>query len=199
MNPSRHDDAALGADLQGFRALGETEIHQGYVMRLVAARFESPTGEQFQRDVVRSPGAVAVVPVLQGSDRPGPVTVLVRQFRAAVGQWLWEIPAGLRDKPGEPVEDTARRELIEETGFDAARLDLLVSFYNAAGMTDQRTHIFMARDLSQVGRAADGIEEAFLEVHEVPFSQVPAMIASGEVCDAKTIIGLTLAAQLLSR
>lgn len=163
-------------------------------MRLVRATFQGPGGEQFQRDVVRSPGAVAVVAVLAGPDRPdGPATVLVRQFRAAVGQWLWEIPAGLRDKPGEAPQETAHRELIEETGFEASTMDLLVSFYNAAGMTDQRTHIFLARDLRQVGRAADGIEEAYLEVHEVPFSRVRSMIASGELCDAKTIIGLTLA------
>ena len=88
---------------------------------------------------------------------------------------------------------------IQQTGFDPAHLELLVSFYNAAGMTDQRTHIFLARDLRQVGRAADGIEESYLEVHEVPFSAVPAMIASGELCDAKTVIGLIMAAQRLGR
>ncbi len=190
----------MTADLEGFRVISETQLHQGYVMRLVSATFESPDGERFQRDVVRSPGAVAVVPVLYGPDHPqGPATVLVRQFRAAVGHWLWEIPAGLRDKPGEPPEETARRELIEETGFEPSRLELLVAFYNAAGMTDQRTHIFLARDLRHVGRAADGIEEAYLEVHEVPFSRIPSMIASGELCDAKTIIGLTLALSHLDR
>ena len=186
-------DARLGPDTGRplFQRVGETEIYRGHVLRLVSADFVGPQGEQFRRDVVRSPGAVAVVPIL---NRPeGPSTVLVRQFRPAIEAWLLEIPAGLRDKHDEAPEATAYRELIEETGYAAQRLDLLTVMLNAAGMTDQRTHIYLARDLAEVGRAAEGVEEAYLEVHQVPLAGIRPLIESGELCDAKTIVGLLLA------
>lgn len=175
----------------GFRPVGEQEIYQGYVIRVVHAEFEGPAGERFRRDIVRSPGAVAVVPVLPGPD--GPDTLLVRQYRPAIDAWLLEIPAGLRDKPGEEPQATAARELIEETGFAAARFDLLTVFLNAAGMTDQRTHIFLAHDLDEVGSNGDGVEEAYLELHRVPLRAVRGMIERRELIDAKTTIGLLLA------
>lgn len=186
-------DALLGPDTgrPPFRRVDETEIYCGRVLRLVSADFVGPQGEQFRRDVVRSPGAVAVVPIL---NRPeGPSTVLVRQFRPAIEAWLLEVPAGLRDKPDEAPEATAYRELIEETGYAAQRLDLLTVMLNAAGMTDQRTHIYLARDLTEVGRAGEGVEEAYLEVHQVPLADIRPLIDSGELCDAKTIVGLLLA------
>lgn len=177
--------------LPGFRPLAEETIHQGHVIRLVRAEFSGPAGERFRRDVVRSPGAVAVVPVLPGPD--GPETLLVRQYRPAIDRWLTEIPAGLRDRPGEDPAATAVRELIEETGFTARRCTLLTAFLNAAGMTDQQTHIYLAEDLEEVGRAADGVEEAYLEVLRVPFVRLRAMIERQELADAKTVIGLLLA------
>ena len=174
-----------------FRRLAEETIYQGHVIRVVRADFAGPAGERFRRDVVRSPGAVAVVPVLVGPD--GPETLLVRQYRPAIDRWLTEIPAGLRDKPGEDPLDTAVRELIEETGFMARRCTLLTTFLNAAGMTDQQTHIYLAEDLEEVGRAGDGVEEAYLEVLRVPFAAVRPMIDRQELADAKTVIGLLLA------
>jgi len=175
----------------GFRPIGTEEIYRGYVIRVEHADFEGPGGERFRRDVVRSPGAVAVVPVIDGPD--GPTTLLVRQYRPAIDAWLTEIPAGLRDKPGEAPEATAARELIEETGHAAARFELLTVFLNAAGMTDQRTHIFLAHDLEEVGAAGDGVEEAYLELLRVPLAEVRAMIDRQELNDAKTVIGLLLA------
>lgn len=173
-----------------FRLVGSEEIHRGYVIRLVQADFEGPNGERFRRDVVRSPGAVAVVPLFDGQD--GPETLLIRQYRPAIDAWLLEIPAGLRDKPGEEPEATAGRELIEETGYAAEHFELLTEFLNAAGMTDQRTHIFLARGLTEVDQASDGVEEAYLELHRVPLHAVRAMIEQGELNDAKTVIGLLL-------
>ena len=174
-----------------FRALGEDEVHRGRVIRVVQADFEGPEGERFRRDIVRSPGAVAVVPVLDGPD--GPDTLLVHQYRPAIDRWLVEIPAGLRDQPGEEPAVTAVRELIEETGFSAGAVDLLTVFLNAAGMTDQSTHIYLARELDEVGSAGVGVEEAYLQVRRVPFGAVRSMIEQGELMDAKTIIGLLLA------
>ena len=175
----------------GFSAEGERSIHRGHVVHLVTAAFRSPDGERFERDVVRSPGAVAVVPVVDGPR--GPRVVVQRQFRPAIGEWLVEIPAGLRDKPGEPPEETAARELAEEAGLAAERYELLTVFVNAAGMTDQRTHIYLATGLRDVPSAADGIEERYLVTAHVDLVDVSAMIADGRLVDAKTIIGLLLA------
>jgi len=174
-----------------FSAEGERTIHRGHVVHLVTAAFRSPDGERFERDVIRSPGAVAVVPVVDGPR--GPRVVVQRQFRPAIGEWLVEIPAGLRDKPGEPPEETAARELAEEAGLAAERYELLTVFVNAAGMTDQRTHIYLATGLRDVPSAADGIEERYLVTAHVDLVDVPEMVADGRLVDAKTIIGLLLA------
>ncbi len=179
----------------GFVAGDERSIYRGHVMHLVSAHFTSPDGEGFDRDVVRSPGAVAVVPVVDTPD--GPEIVVLRQYRPALDDWLVEIPAGLRDKEGEPPELTASRELAEEAGLAAASYELLTVFVNAGGMTDQRTHIYLATGLSEVPSAADGVEERFLQVERVALRDVATLVASGELIDAKTIIGLLLAARRL--
>jgi 8-oxo-dGDP phosphatase len=135
---------------------------------------------------------VAVVPV--DAAAPGvPEVVLLRQYRPALDEWLLEIPAGLRDKPGEPPAQTASRELAEEAGLAAAEYELLTVFVNAAGMSDQRTHIYLARGLSSVPAAADGVEERFLSIERLRLADVPGLVASGELVDAKTVIGLLLA------
>ena len=177
--------------MSGFRPGEERTIHRGRVMRLVSASFTSPDGEVFERDVVRSPGAVAVVPVEEGAN--GPEVVVLRQYRPALDDWLVEIPAGLRDKEGEPPELTASRELGEEAGLAASGYELLTIFVNAAGMTDQRTHVYLATGLSEIPSAADGVEERFLSVERLALREVPGLVASGELVDAKTVIGLLLA------
>ena len=92
--------------MSSFRHLGDRLVHQGYIWHLATAEFEAPDGERFRRDIVRSPGAVGVVPVHHGPDgRPG--VVLVRQYRPAYDEVIIEIPAGMRDVPGEPVETAA--------------------------------------------------------------------------------------------
>ena len=174
-----------------FRRVGVEEIYRGYVIKVTNASFEGPAGERFTRDVIYSPGAVGIIPVLDGPD--GPHTLLVRQYRASIEDWLMEIPAGLRDKPGEDPAETAARELIEETGYAAERFDLLTVFLNAAGMTDQRTHLYLARDLTEVGASADGVEETYLELHRIALRDIRGMIERCELTDAKTIIGLLLA------
>lgn len=184
------------AGAHGFTNLGEDEIYRGYAIRVVNASLLGPGGEPFRRDIVRAPGAVAVVPVLDGPE--GAEVVAVRQYRPALDQLLLEIPAGLRDKPGEPPEETARRELVEEAGFEAERLELLTVFANAAGMTDQRTYVYLAQGLRPVPSATDGVEEAYLTVERVRLADVEDLIARGDVVDAKTIIGLLLARARLS-
>ncbi len=174
--------------MSGFRHLGDTVLHSGPVVTLCRSEFSSPDGERFEREVVRHPGAVSVVPLLQ--DR---TVVLVRQYRGAVDQMVLEIPAGKRDVAGEPLEDTARRELVEEVGLAAGQLVLLARFHNSIGFTDEESHVFLGTELTTAPMDRQGIEESHMEVVHVALDDTPAMIAAGEITDAKTVIGLTLA------
>ena len=156
---------------------------------MAQATFEGPDGSTFERDVVHHPGAVDVVPVLDD----GKTVILVRQYRAAVDKELLEIPAGKRDVHGEPVEETARRELEEEVGMRAGRLQLLCEFYNSPGFCDEHSYIFLALDLEPCESSLQGVEEQHMTVEQVSLDDVPGLIAAGELTDAKSIIGLLLA------
>ncbi|MFZ9481893.1 MAG: NUDIX domain-containing protein [Ilumatobacteraceae bacterium] len=179
-----------------FRHHGDRLVHQGYIWKVVVGEFESPDGERFTRDIVRSPGAVAAVPVR--SDASGtPHVVLVRQYRAPFDSAVVEVPAGMRDIPDEPTELTAERELVEEVGLRPGRLEHLVDFFPSVGMTDAVLAVYLATDLEDVGRETHGPEEAHMDVIEVPLTEAVAMIERGEIHDAKTIIGLLLAERRL--
>lgn len=152
--------------------------------------FEAPSGELFERDIVRSPGAVGVVPLL---DRAGvPTVVLVRQYRPPLDRVVLEIPAGIRDIPDEPTEVTAARELAEEVGLAAGSLHYLTHYYTSAGMTDSILHVYLATELTAVTAAAHGPEEEHMEIVELPLAAAVEMVVRGEIHDAKTVIGLLL-------
>jgi ADP-ribose pyrophosphatase len=175
--------------MAGFRHLGDRDVHQGHVWKVVVAGFESPSGEAFQRDIVRSPGAVAVVPLV--FDAEGlPSVVLVRQYRPAFDRAIVEIPAGMRDVPGEPAEVTGRRELAEEAGLEAGEWSHLLDLYSSPGMTDSICSIFLATDCRPVDHARHGPEEQEMELLHVPLEDAIAMIERGEIGDAKTVAGL---------
>lgn len=177
---------------EGFRRLAEQTVFEGSVISVTSVQLEGPDGDRFERQVVRHPGAVVVVPVT-GDGR----AVMVRQYRAAVEGQILEVPAGKRDVDGEPPEETARRELVEEVGRRAGRLDLLARFYNSPGFTDEFTWLYLARDLEEVPHDRQGFEEMAMQIEEVDLSEVPAMVASGAIRDAKSIIGLCLAREAL--
>jgi len=172
----------------GFRHLGDDLVYQGHIWRVVVGRFRAPDGHEFTRDIVRSPGAVAVVALDDDGD-----VVLLRQYRAAFGRTIVEIPAGMRDVDGEDPVETARRELIEEAGVVAENWTLLHRFLPSTGMTDSVLDVFLATGLSEVDRATHGPEEDHMEVFRVPLSEAVAMVESGEIADAKSTIGLLLA------
>ena len=174
-----------------FRHLGDREVHQGYHWRVVVADFEDPDGQSFQRDVVRSLGAVAAVPLLFDAEG-NPSVVLVEQWRPTYDRAILEIPAGMRDVPDEPVETTARRELVEEAGLDCARLDLLTELYPSPGMTDSVTTIYLATECTPVARDLHGPEEVHSRLVHLPLSDAVAMVADGRVADAKSVAGLLL-------
>lgn len=145
-----------------------------------------PNGTVQDYLTVQHPGAVAVVPV-DGDDR----ILMVRQHRQAVDDNLLEVPAGKLD-PDEDPWDAARRELKEETGFTCEHLELLTSFYTSPGFTDERIHVFEARDLhaAEDPPATDGNEPIFIEWLEGHHAL--DAIGDGRIVDGKTIIGLTL-------
>jgi len=178
--------------LPAFRKLAEREVHRGSLITVAVGRFAAPDGEEFERDVVHHPGAVSVVPLLDER-----TAVLVRQYRAAIDRDLLEIPAGKRDVEGEAPELTAHRELAEEIGMRAGRLERLAEFYNSPGFCDEHSFVFLARDLEPCGNSLQGVEEQHMTVEHVALADVPQLIASGELVDAKSIVGLTLAMQAL--
>jgi ADP-ribose pyrophosphatase len=149
---------------------------------------QTPHGEVLERHVVRHPGAVVVVPVTARRE-----VLMVRQYRAATGGVLLEVPAGKRDVDGEPPEATAARELEEEIGQRAGALRLLCEFYNSPGFTDEYTHLFLATDLEATTRSAVSAEEEAMTIERVPLDAVDALIADGSLVDAKSIIGVLTA------
>lgn len=175
-----------------FRHLGDHPVHQGYVWHVVVAEFEDPAGGRFQRDIVRSPGAVGVVPLV--FDAEGlPSVVLVRQYRAPYGRPVIEIPAGMRDVPGEDPVETGRRELAEEAGLDAGEMTHLVDMLPSPGMTDSVCVVYLATGCVPVEHDRHGPEEDHMELLHVPFVEALAMIDRGEIGDAKTVCGLLAA------
>ncbi len=159
----------------------------GWRISLVDATFATPDGTVFHRDVVRHPGAVAVVP-LTGRG----TVLLVRQYRGPIDRWLLEIPAGTRDVDGEDPEVTAQRELAEEVGVRAGRIERVATVLNSPGFCDEETLLFVAEDLTPVAPQRHGHEEEHLEVVEIPLARVDAMVAAGELTDAQTVLGLLL-------
>lgn len=172
----------------GFRYLGEEVRDEGWRIRLVTASFEAPDGERFTRDVVRHPGAVAVVPV---TDRG--TALLVRQYRGPVDAELLEIPAGTRDHDGEPPEQTAGRELAEEVGVRADAIVPLCTMYNTPGFCDEETIVYLATGLRACPTGRQGPEEGAMTVHEVALAEVERLVADGTLVDGQTILGLLLA------
>lgn len=147
----------------------------------------APDGEVLTRYTVRHPGAVVIVPVDEHER-----VVMVRQYRSAARSHLLEVPAGKRER-GEQPEVTALRELEEEVGLHAADLVKLVEFYNSPGFTDELTHVYLARSLSPAASGAElKAEERFMEVSRVALADVDALMATGAIRDAKSIIGLLL-------
>jgi len=179
--------------LSRFRKLSESLAYRGSLITAGRATYEGPSGDRFDRDIVHHPGAVVVVPVLDG----GSTVLMVRQYRAAVDRVLLEVPAGKRDVTDEPVESTARRELAEEVGMVAGSLHLLAEFYNSPGFCDEHSWLFLATDLTPCPSSAQGVEEEHMTLERVAFEAVDGLVADGELVDAKSLLGLCLARRAL--
>jgi 8-oxo-dGTP pyrophosphatase MutT (NUDIX family) len=176
-------------DQQSFRITDRNLLLEVGFLNITERSIESEDGTTFKRVVIEHPGAVAVVPIV-GDD-----VVLLRQYRVAVRDHVLEIPAGKLDVPGEELEAAARRELQEETGFTADSLVRLTDLLTTVGFCDEKITIFVAQDVDSGTRRPEGPEEQDAEVLRIPLERAVAMVASGEIADAKTAVGLLLASR----
>jgi ADP-ribose pyrophosphatase len=174
----------------GFTKLDEVELVAGKIVSFNRVRVRAADGHEFDREVLRHPGVVAVVPLHDD----GTVT-LVRQYRVAVDRELLEIPAGTRDVAGEAPEVAVGRELAEEAGLAAEHVEELVTYFVAPGLTDEAIVLYLARGLREVPTDRHGPEEQAMTLERIPLVDAQSMIDDGRITDAKTIIGLTLAAR----
>lgn len=167
--------------------LTETEvssklIHRGYLLEYRIDQVRLPDGKLAPREYVKHPGAVVILPMLDDQ------TILFeRQFRYPVRQHCYELPAG-KIEPNEAPAETAKRELLEETGYVADRWHLLATTYPCVGFSDERIELYLARDLKQIGRELDDGE--FLETFSLPIDAALQWIARGTITDTKAILGV---------
>lgn len=160
-------------------------IYRGIIVDLDVEDVILPNHEECRIEIVRHPGASAIVPLLEDNR-----VVLIHQYRYITGGCIWEIPAGKLGKNEDPLE-CARRELAEEVGYEAKDFRKLSSIWTAPGFSDERIHIYLATGLKPCPRNPDFDE--IIEVSERPLKEALDMIKREEIVDAKSIIGLQLA------
>jgi len=162
-------------------------LYSGRIVNLDLDSVRYPDDSIGQLEILRHPGAAAVVPFLDPPGGADPRAVLIRQFRHAADGYIWEVPAGRLDG-GESPESCAERELEEETGMRARRLERLTTIYTTPGFTDERIHLFLADGLEPGAEHREADE--FMELHTLRWSQVLEMIDRGEIVDGKTLVSL---------
>ena len=176
--------------------IGTRRVYTGRVISLDVDQVRFPDGSSGELEMVRHPGASAIVPFLSHPTGVDPLILLIKQYRYAANGYLYEIPAGRLDANESP-EECARRELQEETGCTAERMDPLTAMYTTPGFTDERIHLFLASGLTR-GRAKRDSDE-FMEVETMTLSSALQMVARGEISDAKTALGLLYVAGFSTR
>ncbi|MGH7489157.1 MAG: NUDIX domain-containing protein [bacterium] len=163
-------------------------VFRGELIALTREDVRLPNGVEMTVEAVRHPGAAAVVAYEHGD------VILVRQFRPVIGEYVLELPAGKVER-GHDLLETARRELREETGYEAASLEPLVTIYSAPGYSDERVAIFIGRELSSSQSQLD--DQEILSVIRIPLADAVRRTSAGEITDAKTVCGLLLAQKAL--
>ncbi|QTA87448.1 NUDIX domain-containing protein [Desulfonema magnum] len=162
-----------------------TTLHQGRVFKIVTENITLSNGVTIDMEIVHHPGASAIVPL---SDRG--TVIMVRQYRHAIGDYIWEIPAGTLGPEEAPLA-CAKRELTEETGFSANNWQKLGEITPIPAYSDERIHLFLATDLSPAEQNLD--EDEILNVHEIKFDEAMEMVYKGKIQDSKSISGLFMA------
>ena len=166
-------------------------LHRGRVIELFSENITLENGVTTDIDILHHPGAAAIVPMAD------PETLIwIRQYRHAVGGYIWEIPAGTLNNGENPMA-CARRELIEETGFSANAWHCLGEIVPVPGYSSERIHLYLASDLTIARQDLD--RDELLAVHRIAFSEALEMLYSGQIVDGKTITGLLLAKHWLEK
>ncbi len=169
------------------KTLTREYLFRGRIINLRIARVELPDGREASREVVEHPGAVGIVALTAKGE-----VVLIKQYRQATGEEMWEIPAGKLEAREDPRE-CAVRELAEETGYTANHWEKMTSFYTSPGFANEILHLYLARGL-EAGEQSLDPDEAIC-TYLLPLPRALEMIKRGEIRDAKTIVGLLLAAR----
>jgi ADP-ribose pyrophosphatase len=159
-------------------------VHQGKVFGVEVRTWQDARGRTLQKDIARHPGAVLIVPVLDANR-----LVMIRNYRVAVDQRLWEFPAGTLEPP-EPPADAAARELEEEAGYRAATINPLARFYTSPGFADELMHVFVGEQLQRVGQRLEAGED--IEVRVVEVEEALRLVDEGKLMDGKSIAALLL-------
>lgn len=165
------------------------KIYEGKIFTVQIETLTLPKGHELKAEVIRHPGSVVLIPVTDAGE-----IILVRQYRAPLGRWAWELPAGSLKK-GEDVETAASRECHEEIRLIPARLEKLGSFYPTPGYCDEEMNFFRATGLREAGdddEAAQPDDDEDIETRAFSVGEIRSMIRSGEIIDLKTVAGLSL-------
>lgn len=166
-------------------------MYTGRIINLDIDTVRFPNGSTGELEMIRHPGASAVVPFLSDPSGEDPQILLIRQYRYAAERYLYEVPAGRLDA-GEAPDVCARRELKEETGCEAERVEYLTTIYTTPGFTDEKIHVFMAVGLTRGENAREADE--FIELETMSLSHALSLTEKGEIQDAKTVVALLYAA-----
>lgn len=172
--------------------ISSRRIHTGRIINLDTDTVRFPDGSVGEMDMIRHPGASAIVPFLTDARSADPELLLVKQYRYAAEQYLYEIPAGRLDGDEDPAH-CAARELREETGCRAERIEFLFTMYTTPGFTDERIHVFRATGLER-GETAHEADE-FMTLETMTLSRALQLIEKGEIKDAKTALGIMYSAR----
>jgi 8-oxo-dGTP pyrophosphatase MutT (NUDIX family) len=164
-------------------------VFTGRVIRVNVETVRLPNGHVTDLEIIHHPGGAAAVAVDSGAR-----VCLIRQFRHAAGGWIWELPAG-KLEPHEPPQETARRELIEETGTRAHSWHSLGTYVSSPGVLTETVHLYLARELDSVKMAREAGE--LIEVHWVDLKEACARALDGDINDGKTALGLLRARSVL--
>ncbi len=171
------------------KTVSTKEIFKGKMINLELLTVELPDGNRATREIVRHPGAAVIIPLTEENE-----ILMVRQFRKTIDKCLLELPAGKLD-PGETPEQCAARELKEETGCSAADLKYLMSIHTSPGFSNEVLHLFVATGLTEGDQKTDADE--FVSTEKISIKKLLDMVYSGEITDAKTIIGIMAAEKII--
>ena len=158
-------------------------VYRGYVVDLSVDTYRA-NGDTFLRETIQHPASVVILPIL-----PDGRIVLIRQFRHAVGRFIYEIPAGTSE-PGEPLLRCAKRELAEETGYSASRWRRVCRFYPAPGISTERMVLYVARGLKPSNEKAAMDEDEYITLRIVSAREALELVQTNQIVDAKSIIGI---------